>query len=490
MKHFITLMLCLVPLTACSQKTFDAAKISIATGAAVSKIEKVNEVMGSVVYEAEMRPEQYDFFDQLKTHASKEELIELTDHPNGAVRCYAFWALSYDQHTNLLPIVLKHINDDESVETQFGCIGSRTKVGDFFIDIVTPLHLDQNLKKLGPEQLAELDSILIFTANNLNARLRAIGAAKPAEKWYPRIRELIVKEDIQMALVALAKYQKTEDIELILKNKEKSKSNAGVYWYTYEAISEFPHPDFLPFLENNLIKTMGDNYYRNELSPLYKAISNYRNQKAVDLLNVPFIEVRYADVRKYHMRAIFAAIQSCKDSIYNELLWKLWANERILSSNVYKYLLAIDSRRTLQLATKSLVNAEDLYVDNIFNESYEMDTEEKLIDLMLDLVLKRDRWRGLEIIKDNIGEANVHKFSVFANKASVVQDKVFVEPLFKQLETANNPYVYLEAATALIAFQDGAVNKRIVATRKKNNNLNIGWGSQALDKMLKEKNIE
>ena len=105
--------------------------------------------MGSAVYYGGIRPKQYDNFEKLKETATQRELIELTNHPNGVVRCYAFWALSKDKSVDLFQIILNHINDYELVKTQFGCIGGQEKVGDFFISYAT----------LDSIQEMELDSI-------------------------------------------------------------------------------------------------------------------------------------------------------------------------------------------------------------------------------------------------------------------------------------------------------------------------------------------
>jgi hypothetical protein len=171
------------------------------------------------VYYAGVRPQQYDYFSQLQKKATKDELTELTNHPNGVVRCYSFWALTYDSSINLFPIVVRHIMDDANVNTQFGCIGSSEKVGDFFINLVTPNYVDVNSKKFDSSQFTIIDSILIYTPNNLYSKQEAISRAKPTEKFYLRARALVIKDKNQEALVTLAKYQREQDIPLILKTR-------------------------------------------------------------------------------------------------------------------------------------------------------------------------------------------------------------------------------------------------------------------------------
>jgi hypothetical protein len=57
----------------------------------------------------------------------------------------------------------------------------------------------------------------------------------------------VVIDNNQNALVTLAKYKNETDIELIKKNNN--------LFYTYKAISQFPHPIFFPILRKSLQET-------------------------------------------------------------------------------------------------------------------------------------------------------------------------------------------------------------------------------------------
>ena len=490
MRNWTTILFLLLTLTTYGQTKFDKSKISKMTNEIVKDIEKVNMVMSSAVGYAGVRPEQYDNFTKLKTKATTDELKELTNHPNPTVRSYAFWALSHDHSVDLYPIVLNHINDNEFVETQFGCIVSGESVGDFFISVVTPRYVDLNSKKLDSVQFATLDSILIYTPNNLSAKSAAINRAEPTEKLYPKIRELVIKDNDQTALVTLAKYQKEQDIELILKNKEKSKFDEGGFFHTYKAISQFPHPDLLPLLETNLEKTLDNTHYSTEWRELYKAIASYKNDKAKELLLIPFTQVKHKNIRKYHIDFVFGALREYKTPIYEDLLWKLWTEENRITPDVFKYLSNTNPEKTFELTKESLKNTDGLYTANISLNFNDFDASENLTSTMLDLALKQDKEFGIEVIRKNINVANVHLFPIFADKATELKDKSFIEPLFVRLETEWNAHIYLKAAQALIAYQDSGINQRILATRKKNKNLNKDWGGDALDKLLKDNNIK
>ena len=110
MKHLVTIIILTFTLNCFGQRfQFDKTKISSQTKIIVAKIEKENMLMGSAVGNAGVRPKQFDNFTDLQTTATKIELQELTNHPNGVVRCYSFWALTFDTSSNLLPIIIKHI---------------------------------------------------------------------------------------------------------------------------------------------------------------------------------------------------------------------------------------------------------------------------------------------------------------------------------------------------------------------------------------------
>jgi len=472
MKRCIVIILFTLPFLSFGQQIYNQKIITKSTNKVVKKIGKVNELMGDAVYYEGIRPKQYDNFEELRKIASKEELIELTNHPNGVIQCYAFWALSYDKSVDLFPIVLNHINNNKLVKTQFGCIGGQEMVGDFFISIA----------EFDSIQSVRLDSILIYSDSKLYARSRAIYRAKPTESLYPKIRELFIDNDDQDALVTLAKYRKPEDVQLILNHKEDNDE----YFYVYKAIQEFPHEDFLPLLERNLIKILDETHQSVALwRQLYKAIAIYKNQKAVELLTIPFTQVKYENMREYHIDCIYNAIQENISEIYDPLLWKLWIEENRMTPNVYQYLLKKDSIKVLEL-TENVINSDKIYSATIGLDSDDFDSTEKLASMMLDLVIKNNYDFGIKIIRENIKSANVHQISIFTDKVIELKDKSFIDLLFERLENEDNPYVYLKIAEALLSYHDNAINERILETRKINDNLNKGWGSEALNKLLIE----
>ncbi|GAA3594680.1 hypothetical protein Q4Q39_07005 [Flavivirga amylovorans] len=474
-------------LVACQEPNVDS-KISKSTQRIVKKIEKVNELMGSAVYYGGIRPKQYDNFSQLRKTANKKELILLTSHKNAVVRCYAFWALSYDNTAKLFPIILDHLNDDELVSTQFGCTGSQEKVGDFFISIATPHHVDLNSAKLSEKEFKELDSILIYKKNNLQAKSRAIERIETTNSHYKKIKNLFIEDKDQSALVKLAKYNKEEDVELILNNKVDYDSDENGFFHTYKAISHFPHPKFLPLLEVNLKKTLDNSHFSNEWSQLYRAIASYKNEKTRILLEVPFTQVEHKSIRKYHLNFVFAALNEFKSTYYDELLWKLWKEEKRISPNIYNYLNNIDSERAFVLTKETLKEPNNI---SILDYGYdEFESSLSLSEIMLDLILQKEKEFGYQLIHDNIKKSNVHNFPLYANKAAELRRQMFIQPLLDILHKEWNAHIYLAATKALIKYGRKDINQKIIEAKSINPKLTQDWGGEAFDKLLKEHRIK
>ena len=488
MRTALTILLLAAAIGMHAQSGYDPSKITRSTKNIVSKIAAVNELMGSAVYYEGRRPKQFDYFVELEKTASKQELLALTDYPNAVVRCYACWALTHDSTVDLFPVIIRHLNDDSLVFTQFGCIGSSQAAGDFFIELVTPELIDLEAKKLPEEKRRLLDSFLLFVPNRLQAKSWALQRADTSGSLYERIRELAIKAHDQEAMVSLARYRKARDIPFILDNPSCDQGNTRSCYYTWRAIAAFPDPAFFPMLEGSLGKTLDKTHYSNEWRELYNAIAAYQNENAVRLLTIPFTGILHQDFQVYHINYIYEAIRNRRIPVYQELLWRLWAEEGKITPDVFACLLALDHTRAYEITKKSLSDAGLALINagQYFNED---DSSGNIIDKMLDLVGQQDTALYRSIIIRNIKKAAVLEFQVYASRVSARPDTAYIEPLLERIEQEDNAYVYLEATKILIAYHSPAINQRILAIKKTNPALTKDWGGKDFMALLKENGI-
>lgn len=249
-----------------------------------------------------------------------------------------------------------------------------------------------------------------------------------------------------------------------------------------KAIIEFPHPAFLPLLEKNLKETLNQYAGTTEIRELYRAIAVYKNEKSVELLRIPFTLSK--DMKEYHIEYITKAVQEFIGPAYDEIIWKLWSEEKKITPKIFSYLSRKNPDKSFDFVKEILKNIE------LYSENYDYGNFDNFIALLLNIAVNQDKDFAFEIIRRNIKKIDVHIFRTFAYKALEIKDKSFIEPLFSRLSTEHNPNVYLEAVKTLIAYKDPEINKRIIKARKKNKALNEGWGSEALDKILKYNDIK
>jgi len=490
MKSVASILFFFLTISSFGQFGIDKTKISSQTEKIVAKIEKVDEVMGNAVGEGGIQPEQYDHFIELQKTATKDELMELTNHPNGVVRCYSFWALSYDREINLLPIVVQHIYDNEFVKTQFGCRGGQERVGDFFIGRLTIKYVDSISQKLTNAEFRRLDSFLIYTPNNLWARTDAINRARRTEELYTRLRELVIKENYLDALPVLAEFQKENDIDLILNSREFYRNDEAGYYYTYQAIMNFPRPEFMPLLEKNLTNTWDETHIPAEGKKLYAAIAAYKNDKAAELLSRAFTNVVHEGIKEYHLDFLYDAVIEYIDTVYNDILWRLWESKHPITIEAYSYFLKNDPRKTYAFTIRELKGARTIKhpgFDPVYDESIITDD---IDETMFNFLFRNDKELAFRIIEDQIKSADNYSFSIYSDLVSKLKDGRFIKPLFKRLKKEDDRSVYLDIVKALISYNNETINKQIIETRKINPNLNKGWGGEELDELLKKNNIK
>lgn len=130
---FYTFALLLTSYSLDAQKlvTGDLQRVMNGGGFTIGQIASYNVVEGPATGIAGTKSEQYARFDQWRKSASEDELLKMTDHANGVVRAYAFWALIKADSDLSREVWRNHLDDDEMIHTTFGCIVEQMTVHDF-----------------------------------------------------------------------------------------------------------------------------------------------------------------------------------------------------------------------------------------------------------------------------------------------------------------------------------------------------------------------
>lgn len=223
---------------------------------------------------------QWENYKVLKSVASINDLIALTDYKNPVVRCYAFYALAEQKYKNIYPLLLKHLYDTDIVNTESGCCGERKKVGDIYYEKVCPLESGSDTL-ITIQQIHQIDSILLFDKRiNLEARAQLLRNLHPDIKYYNRIHEILIINRVPEAVLVLARYKNQNDIPLI----KQCLYNESTQYFAIYGVREFPDTAFYSVLTNMFAKNWNNDrriYF--EWRILLQALAKYPTDNTVNL---------------------------------------------------------------------------------------------------------------------------------------------------------------------------------------------------------------
>lgn len=395
----------------------------------------------------------YAYFKHICKRASIEKLEELIEHPNYVVQCYAFVALTQKNTDKLFKIIMSKLHITEVIKTMGFDIGGRTKVADFFLYEGQPFLTEEQFHKVVEEVLE----------NNYDLQFKSYYFLElnPKEKDYKMIRKFVTEYKNPYALVALAKFQKNVDLEII-----KSFSH-GELWQFNKAVQIFPHPSLL----NPLLKIHNKGLERKETYPpnlesLYTALSVYHNIEALEVLTKTFDRIKNRDFVEYHAEAIFRAIRDFQDGFYDKLLFILWKDYNQINLEIFDYLWEKNSELSLE-TIKISVNNPDKFYQMIHNWDNFKDTTqgvEKLAEKMIRIFVREDKKNAFKAIKTNILLQNVNYLPVITkivSKLSEVKDE-FIEVLFNRFSNDKNYHVYCEIAKCLLDYNSSEINSKML----------------------------
>lgn len=478
MRYIIHVIFFFLPFILFSQNK----KLSKRTLAVVKKIESVNILMGSATGYSGTEPEQYRNYLNLCDTATLEELKTLTDYSNTVVRCYAFWGLCDKKNKEVFEITKKHIQDEELVETQFGCSGADKKVGDIFIASVTYDDYKDG-RILDSLQVAELNKLVLSVNNSLRYKSEAVSQLPVTPGNYILIKKLAVKEKIDTAIIKLAEYKKEEDAEIIL--RLYNSNNPESSWTFYQAAANFPHPVFFQALKYDFLNSLSEKWQNPYWEYLDKAITAYQNTDAANLLSLLFT-MDSNDAKSYHLNYLNNALDSYHCSVYDNLLWRLWQDKNISIEN-YRYLFTVNPQR-MYAETRSYFDITTSFQNNNPDYSINKFVETEMPDeLMIRIIRQNEKDVADNILIRELYDRKKLYSGTCLYLIGEYKEKAYIEPLFSQLEKNNRNI--LQIVEILLSYNDEIINSRIVNARKKYSESNDEWNYTEMKQLFSAHNI-
>lgn len=427
------------------------------------------------------------------------EWRKLTKYPDPYVRTSAFRALvtAYPE-VDYLPIIIEHLTDNELIKQSAYDETWMEKVGDVFMQIAT-------LSTSGPlnvEHFSDAERRTLFTAmltvpNELKSTGAFLLSAEPTPEFYELIRER-AREDAA-ALVALAKYQQEQDIDLIRQHimtlddvriinampRNQQREAFGDVKTAFYVTKYFPAPEFFDELKQRFIRNLTAEFYQkparpmhirfNPVQALYSAIARYKNKAALELLSAPHQRefALSAEETELHIKWVSHAISANISPIYHNLMWSLWAERNSVTLPIFDYLKTQNQTRALELVRISLRDVQRVAQ---INREPGSSGWSKLLTAMLEFAQKHDEELYIESVNRNLGKADYKYFSVFIEQVTSTKHEAFQLSLFTLLNH-KNPLIVAKTVDALMAYGDEGIEQIVIDSLKLNrpNRKNSAW---------------
>lgn len=257
----------------------------------------------------------YHPYQFLRDTAQTEDLIKLLNDDNPFVRTYVFAALS-KRKLDLFPILIEHLSDTTTFYTSEDDYGYLSSPADMMLQYIS--------NELTIHQKDSIANLILSKYHNLKTTKEILLFHKPTPEHYKYIKE-IAKSGHQekFALVALSRYQKTDDLELIKAGFRMTDYYSG-YKVFFMAIEEFNHQDF----KDELIKykssinkgfdNQGHDYY-------FNALAKYHDPECLNVI-AEFVNVENYRMEVYKMnnlRMLWRALKKYNFTEYQPLIKKI-----------------------------------------------------------------------------------------------------------------------------------------------------------------------
>ena len=251
MKKITTFILVLISINQLNSQTIE--KI-------VKNIEKVNIIQNETIGSTENKSENFINYELLKSKASIEELVKLTNHKNSVVNAYSTFALIEKSNKKFPEIFTKFLNNDKTANTRSGCIESEDKISSEIYHFYWN-SLKQNERE-NDEILLKIDSITLYNKNSdWLLILRALENRIFPMKFNSQIEYLAFEKQNENAIFYLNNWYKAE-------YKEKLKKT------------------FLDFLKNTNFKEEGNQKFYEIIVELFKFNDYLVNEEIKNKLKI------------------------------------------------------------------------------------------------------------------------------------------------------------------------------------------------------------
>ena len=382
----------------------------------LQKLRSANRYEGSLIGGFAQKSELYEDAEELMSLCSDSEILMLLNDKCPVVKCYA---AKFIQDRNIeadwYNILLKQAEDYTGVQDFSFCIISECYAGDFVLNSLFS-------KKLTESEQNKLKLELIKNQSKLNFANSILLGQDMSDELYAATREWALKGNAS-AIFSLAKYKKTQDLQLIdsLKDKDIALFFKACQYNTRDSLK--------PFLKEYMRSIMPKEHFYDEWNDFYKLVADYHDDFTKEIFNMAFFDKVTYKIRKYHLEDIYYAIKDRLDGFYDDYLKILWTKYHLVSEEIIDYFLLTDKEFALEGLKTALLNSNEYF--------FLFDT--KTLDYMIKAAYK-NKIELAEYFERAIKEFSLDIFIVYMKNIDCIQEnKELVDAMKARMEKEGNP---------------------------------------------------
>ncbi len=389
---------------------------------------------------------QYERYERLRNLTDEEGLLKLLEHKSSVVKGYAAWALVDKKYDRISTVFSQLLESEDEVESQSGCLVLHHP-------IATELYLRLDGKQWSGS-ISEEDYLhnrnrlkqlyaIILQRDTVDFMLsHAFYRNEAAPENYEVIKKWALERREPEAMVALAEYQREEDIESI---KALGK-------LSFEAISYFPHPEFRDFL--NTVSPSDFNY------DYFLAVSSYKDNKARKHLKKLYKKYRTPG-KVEHTWDFGAAVTHNYIPKYRKLVLQYLEDDGSIQGHLALQFIQESPKKTGKVFLRSLLKHNHIHV--ISDSYWDMDKSESVLYQILEHVAMETGADLTPVCQTQIENSDFTSMEVYTDFARTHGLTGVIPSILKKLETENSAFDIFHLTQTLLSFENKEANIKLSA---------------------------
>jgi len=237
-----------------------------------------------------------------------------------------------------------------------------------------------------------------------------------------------------------------------------------------------PQPEFFKVLQDEVPNQFAEKFSSWATEEYHRAVAAFKTAESAALF-ARFLDGGEQEIvqRERHLELIYQFITPTSDPVYDSLKWRFWGEHNRINLTDFKRLLALDKARATALTGNTL---DHLTLDISF----------ELLREMVSLLMSEDPAHAESVIANELAKCVLSQYAIFARSAANSHRDAYTEPLFKAVESSDDPRIYLAAAEALVSYHRDSINQRLRLAPQTNKELAEGWGGKQFGELLEKTN--